>query len=98
VKLLFAPFRIVASRLAGVTGRRTVDRVWKLVDEERPPSPEDRSARWPRLLAALALEGALMRLVSGAFDHASRRWFARLTGRWPGEQDAPGQSPDPREQ
>ncbi|HEX5225523.1 MAG TPA: DUF4235 domain-containing protein [Solirubrobacteraceae bacterium] len=86
VKLMFAPLRFLASRLAGVTGKRTVARVWGAVDDRGRPTPEDRTAGWGRLLAALALEGAVLRVVSGAFDHASRRWFARLTGRWPGPE------------
>ena len=90
VKLMFVPVRILASRLAGLTGRRVLTRVWGAVDKGERPGPEDRRAGWGRLLAALALEGAVVRLVSGAFDHASRRWFARVTGRWPGpEQDPP---------
>jgi hypothetical protein len=85
IKLMFAPVRFVASRLAGLTGKRVMARVWK---GERP-NPHDSGAGWGRLLAALALEGAVMRIASGAFDHASRQWFARVTGRWPG----PGQGP-----
>jgi hypothetical protein len=32
------------------------------------------------------LEGAIVRLLRGGVDHASRRGFARLTGSWPGEE------------
>jgi hypothetical protein len=88
MKLLFAPLRMITSRLAGAAGNRIVGRVWNVVDGGARPRPEQRSARWPRLLAALALEGAVFAAVRGAADHACRRWFARLTGRWPGEGGA----------
>ena len=35
---------------------------------------------------ALALEGACTAIVGGLLDQASRREFARLTGRWPGRK------------
>jgi hypothetical protein len=92
-KVFFAPVRMIAGRLASVAGRRIVGRVWGLVGGGPPPRPGDRGAAWPRLLAALALEGLVFRTVSGAADQASRRWFARMTGRWPGEHrdETPGE-------
>jgi hypothetical protein len=41
---------------------------------------------YPKLVAALALEGAIFRAARGLFDHEARRGFARVTGSWPGEQ------------
>jgi hypothetical protein len=84
MKLLFAPFRMIAARLAGRTARKTSDRLWALVDKHEPPGPEDREASWPKLATRLVIDGAVFSLVSGAADHAARLWFARLTGRWPG--------------
>ena len=88
MKLLFAPFNIIASRLAGITGRKITDRTWSLIDDSEPPKPNQRGASWGKLAAALILEGAVFRLVSGVADQAARRWFAHLTGRWPGEKPA----------
>lgn len=86
VKLMFAPISIVASRIAGMTGRKLVNRIWSLIDDRRPPKPDQPARSWPKLVAALVIEGAIFRLVSGLADQASRRWFASLTGRWPGDQ------------
>jgi hypothetical protein len=86
MKLLFIPFSLISSRLAGLTGKKLADRIWSLVDDRRPPKPDQRGASWPKLAAALAIEGAIFRLVSGIADQAARRWFASLTGRWPGDQ------------
>lgn len=97
MKLLFAPVSFLAGRIAGVTGRKLADRIWSLIDDRRPPKPDQRAPSWGKLAAALVIEGAVFRLVSGVADQAARRWFAGLTGRWPGEkrkgqdeqQDAP---------
>jgi hypothetical protein len=84
-KLLFRPFGIVAGLIAGVVGKRTFALAWRAVDDQRPPTPEDRRASLGKLALALALEGAVFRLAKGLIDHGSRRGFARLTGVWPGK-------------
>ena len=52
-------------------------------DSEPPPRPQDRQRSVAKLALALGLEGACAALVGGLLDHASRRQFAKLTGRWP---------------
>jgi Protein of unknown function (DUF4235) len=89
MKLLFAPLSIISGRLAGMTARKLTDRVWGVLDDREPPRPEQRSAPWPKLAAGLAIKGAVFAVVSGMTDHAARRWFERLTGRWPGEEQTP---------
>jgi hypothetical protein len=88
MKLLYAPVKIVSGRLAGATARRLTDRLWGVVDDAEPPRPEQRSARWPKLAAGLAIEGAVFAVLNGLTDHAARRWFESFTGRWPGEDAA----------
>ena len=92
MKLLFAPFSIIASRIAGLTGRKLADRIWSLIDDRRPPQPDEPVPSWGKFAAALVIQGAIFRLVSGLADQAARRWFARLTGRWPGEKPEPEQA------
>jgi hypothetical protein len=87
MKLLFTPLSIISGRIAGLTARRVTDRVWGVVDHGQPPRPDQRDATWPRLAARLAVEGAVLAVVSGLTDHAARRWFAGFTGRWPGEDE-----------
>jgi hypothetical protein len=86
MKLLFTPVSIAAGLLAGLTAQKVFERLWGLIDDEEPPSPEHREFSWPKLLAALAIEGAVFRLVKGLTDHGARGAFARATGRWPGEE------------
>jgi hypothetical protein len=85
-KVIFVPFSIVGSILAGLVGKKLFEQVWGLIDEEEPPGPKHRETSWLKLIAAMALEGAIFRAVRGAFDHGARSSFARLTGTWPGEQ------------
>jgi hypothetical protein len=86
MKLIFAPISIVFGLLAGILGKKVFEAVWGLIDDEEPPEPRHRLFSWPKLIAALALEGAIFRLVKGLVDHGTRSSFAKLTGSWPGEE------------
>ncbi|MFL5899549.1 MAG: DUF4235 domain-containing protein [Solirubrobacterales bacterium] len=86
MKLIFAPISIVLGLIAGVFGKRIFEAVWRLVGDEEPPKPEHREFSWPKLIGALAVEGAIFRLVKGLVDHGTRTSFAKLTGSWPGEE------------
>jgi uncharacterized protein DUF4235 len=85
-KMLFIPFSVAGGFLAGMVGKKAFERVWRLIDEENPPEPDQREVTWPKLALALVLQGAIFRAVRGLFDHGSRELFRRTTGRWPGEQ------------
>jgi hypothetical protein len=86
VKILFAPFSVLGGILAGLTGKRIFERIWRIFDDREPPEPKGRDVTWQKLLAALALQGVVFRVTRGAVDHGSRRAFFNLTGRWPGEE------------
>jgi hypothetical protein len=87
MKLIFAPIGIAAGLLAGLAARKGFETIWAILDEEDPPQPEQREAAYPKLIAALAVEGAIFRLTKGVVDHGVRSSFARLTGTWPGETE-----------
>jgi len=86
MKLLFTPISIVLGLIAGLVGKKIFEQVWGLIDEEEPTKPEHREFAWPKLIAALVVEGAIFRLVKGLVDHGSRTSFAKVTGKWPGEE------------
>lgn len=86
MKLIFAPISIVLGLIAGALGKKVFEQIWGLIDKEEPPKPEHREFSWPKLIAALVVEGAIFRLVKGVVDHATRVSFAKATGRWPGEE------------
>jgi hypothetical protein len=72
MKLLFTPFSVIAGVLAGLVGKRVFERLWGLIDDEEPPSPEHREFSWPKLIAALLIEGAIFSLVKGLTDHGGQ--------------------------
>jgi hypothetical protein len=89
VKVLFAPIGILAGLAAGFAAQKGFERIWAAIDDEDPPEVEDRRVSYPKLIAALALEGAVFRLVKGMVDRGARSGFASVTGTWPGEEEEP---------
>jgi hypothetical protein len=90
LKIIFIPFSIVASLIAGVLSKKLFNQLWGLVDEEEPPDGKHRDIALGKLVVAAALQGAVFRIVKETSDHYSRRAFAGVTGSWPGEK-APDQ-------
>jgi hypothetical protein len=88
VKLLFRPMGVLVGLMAGMIARSTARAIWAAFDDREAPGPDQRDATYVRLVPWLLLEGALFRVVKGVADHGSRRGFERLTGRWPGEEEA----------
>lgn len=88
MKLAFTPIGILAGLMAGLLAQKGFERLWAIVDDEDPPEADQRDVRLPKLIAALALEGAIFRLSKGLVDHGVRGGFARATGRWPGDETA----------
>jgi hypothetical protein len=90
MKFVFTPFSVLLGLLDGIVGQKIFEKIWGLVADEEPPSPEHREFSWPKLIVALLVEGAIFRLVKGLTDHGARRAFAGATGAWPGDE-----APDP---
>jgi len=86
-KLFYKPVGMISSRIASRLGRSAFAALWRLVDSRQPPRAQQQRASLGKLALALALEGAVFRLAGGIVDHLSREWFARFTGRWPGERE-----------
>lgn len=86
MKMLFLPISVLSGVLAGIISKKLFSFVWSAIDGAEPPDHKQRVADHATLAAALVLEGAIVRLVRGGVDHASRHGFARLTGAWPGEE------------
>jgi hypothetical protein len=87
VKVLFAPIGILAGLAAGFAAQKGFERIWAAFDEEEAPEVDDRHVSYPKLIAALAIEGAVFRLVKGMVDRGARVGFASATGVWPGEDE-----------
>jgi len=91
-RLMFVPVKLLARRVAPRVAAAMFEGAWRVVDHTAPPpKPEERQPSVSRLALALALEGACMAVARGLLEQASRRQFARVTGRWPvrpAKQDA----------
>jgi Protein of unknown function (DUF4235) len=88
VKLLYKPFGIVAGIIAGLLSKKLFEQIWGLFDREEPPDATTRDATWPKVLGAAAVEGVTFKVTRAAVDRAGARSFERLTGIWPGEEEA----------
>lgn len=86
MKFLFLPISIVGGITAGLIGKKIFEGFWGVIDDQEPPDAEHRRVQYGKLAVALALEGAIFRVVRGFFDHGARHGFERLTGSWPGEE------------
>ncbi|MBS1863111.1 MAG: DUF4235 domain-containing protein [Actinobacteria bacterium] len=91
MKILFAPVGIAAGLVAGFAAKKVFEKAWSVIDDGDPPEPDVRGAPTAKLLAALALEGAIFRLTKGFVDHQARVSFAGATGRWPGRDPGDGE-------
>ncbi|HXB17026.1 MAG TPA: DUF4235 domain-containing protein [Solirubrobacteraceae bacterium] len=86
LKLMFMPLRLIGGLVAGIVSKKVFEQIWSRIDREHAPNPEFREIPIAKLIAGLALQGAVFRAVRGIVDHAMRVAFFRLTGRWPGEE------------
>jgi len=86
-KLFFLPVSIGSGLIAGALSKKLFDVIWGVIDDQEPPEAEHREVDYVKLVAALAIEGALFALVRGLVDHGSRQAYARMTGSWPGEEE-----------
>jgi len=86
-KILFIPFSVAGSLLAGFAGKKLFDFVWARFDDAEPPEAEHRDVAWSKLVVANALQGAIFSGVRASADHGSRVAFHRTTGVWPGEEE-----------
>ena len=85
---LFTPISFVLGTLAGA---RVFKAAWEAVDKDEPPDPARRVIRWPKVLLAAAMKGAIVGMSRAVMHHSTRRAFYGLTGSWPGAE-----RPDPR--
>ena len=85
-KALFTPLSIAAGFAAGMVSTKIFEQIWGLIDDEEPPDAKHQRIDYRKLLMALAIQGAVMRVIRGLVDHGLRQGYARLTGAWPGEE------------
>jgi hypothetical protein len=83
MRLLYKPFAIVAGLIAARVGQSIFKRVWAKLDDQPPPIPGAGEAGLGKVVAASALEGAVMAASAAAVDGALAQAFHHLLGGWP---------------
>jgi hypothetical protein len=86
MKLLYKPFALVTSVIAGRLGKSIFKSVWSKIDGGDPPSAMAEGASLPKVVAGAALQAATMAGVHATADRVSARAFEYFTGIWPGEK------------
>ena len=87
-KVIYKPFGLLVSIIAGLIAGAIFKRVWRTVaHEEDAPDPTDADKGWGEVVAAAAAQGAVFGGVKAAMDRAGATGFARVTGAWPGDTE-----------
>jgi hypothetical protein len=90
VKLLYKPFGIIVSLVAGQIAKKIFEQIWGLIDKEEPPKPTTAETSWPKVIGSAAVEGVTFKVTKAAVNRAGAKGFESLTGTWPGPK-----APDP---
>jgi hypothetical protein len=88
MKLLYKPFGLVLSVVAGLLGKQLFDYVWTKIDDREPPEATTKEADWGKVLVAAAMEGLIFKGTRAAIDRYGAKAWYYLTGSWPGEIEA----------
>ena len=86
-RILFAPFSIAGSLIAGLLARKAFDQVWSAIDDEEPPEPGEENEPFARIITATVLQSVVFSVTRAIFDRQARKAFRGLTGTWPGAKD-----------
>ncbi len=87
MRIIYKPFGLLVGLLGGAIARTVFSRVWRLIDDEDPPTPTTERTSWPKVLGAALLQGAIFRVTRAATDRAGAVGWSRLTGAWPGKRE-----------
>jgi hypothetical protein len=83
-KILYKPIGIVGGIIAGAVAGAIFKRTWKLIErDDTPPRPRDEDRRWPEILLAATIQGAIFAAVKAAVDRGGATAMRRATGAWP---------------
>lgn len=86
MKLLYAPFSIVAGVLGARAGRTAFTALWSRISDSPKPSPKAPDASLAGVALAAALEGATLAASGAVVSNLSARLFHHLFGAWPEQQ------------
>jgi hypothetical protein len=87
-KILYRPWGLISSLLAGAVAGSVFKTVWKHAapgDQEDAPKPLESEYTLREVLIASAIRGAIFTTVKAAVQRGGARVFQRWTGEWPGD-------------
>ena len=90
LKMIYRPFGIVLSIVAGMLAKRTFNWAWGKFDDEEAPKPTQDETTWVKVLSAAAVQGMVFQTVRALVNRSGAEGFRWLTGVWPGQK-----RPDP---
>lgn len=85
--ILYRPFGIASSIIAGIIAGQIFQQVWKRVssgENSDPPGPLQTEYPIKEILLATALQSALFGVVRTLVNRGGATVFERMTGEWPG--------------
>ena len=86
IGLIYKPFGMLFSVLAGLIGKKLFDLVWTKIDDEQPPEPTTEKTTWGRVILTAAIQGGIFRVTRVVVDRYGAIGFHYLTGMWPGKK------------
>lgn len=85
-KVVYRPVGMLVGMVGGVLAGWAFGQVWKRLGREgKAPGPLERDRGWGEVLAAAALEGAILAVVRAAVSRGGAEGWQRVTGAWPGD-------------
>ena len=88
--MIYRPFGIALSLLAGALSKKLANWVWSKFDDEEAPKATQDETSWAKVLSAAAIQGMVFQTVRAAVNRSGAEGFRWLTGVWPGQK-----RPDP---
>ena len=87
-RILYAPFSVIGSLIAGLLAKKVFEQAWALVDDEGdgPPEAKEQDAPVVKLVIGAVLQAGVFAAVRVLCDRYARRAFYGLFGTWPGEK------------
>jgi predicted metal-dependent enzyme (double-stranded beta helix superfamily) len=83
-KVAYKPVGMLLGIGAGIVAGAVFKQVWKIAaGDDDAPDATDEERGWGEILAAAALQGAILAVVKAAVDRGGAAGVRRLTGRWP---------------
>ncbi len=87
-KILYRPFGLVSSVIAGLVAGQIFKQVWKRVgnrDQGDPPGALESEYSFKEVVLGALIQGAIFAAVKAAVSRSGARAFERWTGEWPGD-------------